>query len=348
MKNLFVTALVLCMMLPAARADDDAQVQSAATPTVLVKTATVHERSVSDSLPAFGSVEPTPHRAITLAAPRDSRIASVAVSSAEAVKKGQVLLTLAPTPASRVEFEQAQSAATYAQTVLAHTRNLYKEHLATRDQVAAAEQAWNDARANLEIAEQAGGAGSLAMRAPADAVVMSVAVSSGEQVAANATLLTLGLRGGLMIRLGVSPDQITKIHIGTPVILHDVYNPAIRFQTKVSNVSGMLDANSGLADVFVRLATPVTGLLPGSYVQGTIVLSDTRGPAVPRSAVLDDGRQAYVFVVKNDIAHRKAVAKLADDGTWIAIKGDVKPGAEVVTLGNYELTDGMKIRKGPN
>ncbi|MGH8370692.1 MAG: efflux RND transporter periplasmic adaptor subunit, partial [Gammaproteobacteria bacterium] len=325
--------------LSTAQADEDTKA------TVLVKTVTVSERDVSESLPAFGSVAPAPHETVTLAAPRDSRIASLAVNSGEAVKKGQALLTLAPTPASAIAFVQAQSAATYAETALAHTRNLYAEHLATRDQVAAAEQAWDDARAGLENAKQAGGAGTLVLRAPADAVVMTVDVSSGQQVAANTALLGLGFRGALTVRLGVAPDQVGKIHAGMPVMLHDVYNPALQLKAKVTNVSGMVDADSGLADVFVQLPAHVPGLMPGSYVQGTIMLSDIRGLAVPRSAVLEDGKQAYVFIVKQDVAHRVAITRLADDGSWIAVKGDLGPGSEVVTLGNYELDDGMQIRK---
>lgn len=346
MKHLTVAALIALVMLPAAYADNDASPAPATPPSVLVKTAKVGERSVSESLPAFGSVATAPYRAVTLAAPRDSRIASVEVNSGEAVKKGQIVLTLAPTPTSRAAFVQAQSAATYASTALTHTRNLYKEHLATRDQLAASEQAAKDAEANLQNAQQAGGAGQLALRASADAVVMSVNVNSGEQVAANSTLLTLGLQGALTVRLGVSPDQVSNIHVGMPVSLHDVYNPAIRFKARVTNVSGMVDGTSGLADVFVRLSKPVAGLLPGSYVQGEITLSEAHALAVPRAAVLNEDNQAYLFVIEHQIAHRVNVTRLADDGTWTAVKGDIKQGAEVVTLGNYELTDGMHIRKG--
>lgn len=345
MKYLLFPILANLLLLPLAHADDDSQAQTAAQPTVLVKTVTVSERSVSQNLAVFGSVEPAPRQAVTLAAPRDSRIASLAVSSGEAVRQGQILLTLAPTAASRAAFVQAQSAASYAETALVHTRNLYKEHLATRDQVAAAEQAWNDAQVNLENARQAGGAGPLALRAAATGVVIATAVHSGEQVAANTTLLTLALRGALTVRLGVSPDQAGRIHAGMQVSLHDVYDPANGFRAKVTNIGGMVDADSGLTDIFVRLPMHVPGLMPGSYVQGVITLSDTSAPAVPRSAVLEDGKQAYVYTVENGIAHRIDVTSLADDGTWIAVKGNVKPGAEVVTLGNYELSNGMRIRR---
>lgn len=348
MKYLLIPMLAALTLSAAAYADDESPARPAMEPTVLVKTATVSERSVSESLPAFGSVEPAPRQAITLAAPRESRVASLAVNSGEAVKKGQVLLTLAPTAASSEAFVQAKSAADYTTTALARTRNLYKEHLATRDQVAAAEQAWHDAQVRLKNAQQAGGAGALALHASSDGVVTAIMVNSGEQVAANTALLTLALRGAMTVRLGIAPDQIGKIHTGMSVKLHDVYNPAIRIEARVTNVSAMVDGNSGLADVFVQLPAHVPGLMPGSFVQGAIVLSDTRGVAVPRSAVLQDGAKAYVFVVRNRIAHRVDVTSLADDGSWIAVKGDIKAGAEVVTLGNYELSDGMQIRKGSN
>ena len=64
----------------------------------------------------------------------------------------------------------------------------------------------------------------------------------------------------------------------------------------------------------------------------------------PRSALC----RRYVYIVKNKVAHRIDVASLADDGSWIAVKGDLKAGMEVVTLGNYELSDGMQIREASN
>lgn len=344
MKQLLIIVLAALMLPVSVHADDEGPAAPESQPTALVTLAIANERKVSETLPAFGSVRPAPGQSVTLAAPRESRVASLAVSSGEAVKKGQLLLTLVPTPASRVAFVQAQSASVYAQTALAHTRSLYQEHLATRDQLAAAQQAANDARAILANATQAGGAGSLALRAPADSVVTAIAVNAGEQVAANSPLLHLALQGALTVRLGIALEQIAKIRVGMPVVLHDVYSSARTLQARVTNVSGMLDANTGLADVFVRIPAHTPGFMPGMYVQGMITLSDTHALAVPRSALLRDGTQAYVFIVEGDIAHRVNVTSLADDGVWVAVKGAIKAGAKVVTLGNYELNEGMKIR----
>jgi RND family efflux transporter MFP subunit len=345
MKHLAVILVAASALVGVAHADSDAQNQSGGAPVALVKLATIEARQVGENLQAFGRVEQAPQHTASIAAPRESRVASVDVNAGESVQHGQVLLVLAPTPASSAAFVQAQSAETYARTELSHVRNLYQEHLATRNQVAQAEQQLSDAEADLKNAEQAGGAGQLRIRAPADGVVTAVGVNTGEQIAANTTLVSLALRGPLTVRLGVPPEQVTEVRAGMPVDLRDVYNPTVHCQARVGNVSAIVDEKSGLADVFVNLRNPVRGLMPGSYVEAAITLSDVRALAVPRSAVLRDGAQAYVFTVEGSIAHRVNVTTLADDGAWIAVKGDVKAGDEVVTLGNYELSDGMKIRR---
>lgn len=344
MKRPLIVLLVGLVVLPTVRADDDAQT-STQTPVALVQTTSVTEREVDNTLPVFGQVEAAPQQQLILVAPRESRVASVAVVAGEAVRQGQALLTLAPTPASRAAFVQAQSAERYAKTALAHMQALFKEHLATRDQVAAAQQASNDADATLANARAAGGAGSLILRAPRAGVVSALTTTQGEQLAANSALLTLALHGALMVRLGVAPETLAAIRVGTQVSLRAVYDPTNHVAARVTSLGGALNESTGLADVFVRLPAQARGFLPGTSVQGTLVLKHVKGSAVPRNAVLRDGNQAYVFIVKHQIAQRVSVSVLTDDGKWIAVKGDIRPGDVVVTLGNYELSDGMKVRE---
>lgn len=343
MKRIFLLLFAVLPMLSIAHADD-ASGTTSAPPSVLVKTVAVPVREVNATLHVFGSVEAAPQKTVTLAAPRESRIAAVEISKGESVHKGETLLVLKPTPGSGAAFVQAQSAAAYATTALAHTRNLYKEHLATRDQLAAAEQVFNDAQIALQNARRAGGAGPLMLRAPAGGVVTAVMVNVGQQVASNTALLGLALQGGLKVRVGVVPEKAAAIHVGAVVMLHDIYNSTLHVRGRVGNVSGLVDGSTGLVDVFVRIPAGKPKIMPGTYLQGDIVIRHVHGPAVPRSAVLRDAGQAYVFTLRHGIAHRVNVAVLADDAAWVAVKGDIKAGDQVVTLGNYELSDGARTR----
>lgn len=338
--------LCLCVIaLATAPFADTATAASGPAVSALVQTAAVTERGVAESLPVYGTVVPAPRESLALAAPRESIISGVAVNSGERVHKGQLLVTLSPTPASRTAFVQAKSAERDAATVLTRIRVLYKEHLATRDQVTAAEKALTDAQAALAAAEQAGGGGALRLRAPGNAVVTGVAVTTGERVPANTTLLMLAVEGGQQARLGVAPEQAGAVHVGLPVTLISVFDAQVTARGKITGVGGMLDPATGLVDVFVPLPRTAQSFLPGAAVHGEIILRDNRSLAVPRSAVLRDGQGAYVFIVRNHTAHRVNVKTGADDGTWIAVSGDLKAGDRVVTLGNYELTDGMTVRE---
>jgi membrane fusion protein, multidrug efflux system len=75
------------------------------------------------------------------------------------------------------------------------------------------------------------------------------------------------------------------------------------------------------------------------------MLDAVHGLGVPREAILYDKNGSYVFVDKNDVARRVQVELGAEEDDTVLVTGEIKHGDEVVVQGNYELTDGMKIKK---
>ncbi|MDE2070521.1 MAG: efflux RND transporter periplasmic adaptor subunit [Gammaproteobacteria bacterium] len=338
-------SLLLLVLAGAAFALVAHAVEADSGPVALVQTALVSERSVAETLRAFGSVEPGPRQLRVIAAPRAS-IVALDVAAGMHVKRGAPLMTLAPTPEAAVLYAQAASQAGYARSALKRTQNLFQEKLATRDQLAAAQKALSDAEANLAAQQRMGGGGPTVIRAPADGVVSAVGVASGAHVAADTALLTYSEQGGNYARLGVTPTQAAQIHSGMPVNLSAVFDAQLTLATRISQVGGQVDPASGLVDVLAPLAGKAAArFLPGGNVTAKITLKQVRSLAVPRAAVLRDTQGAYVFIVKNDIAHRVNVKAGLDDGIWVAVSGDLRASERVVTLGNYELTDGMAVRE---
>ncbi|MGH8311777.1 MAG: efflux RND transporter periplasmic adaptor subunit [Gammaproteobacteria bacterium] len=341
MKRLYlyicILAVAIAPLIHAAEADSK--------PSVLVQTTAIAERSVAETVQAFGSIEPGPRQLREIVAPRTSEVTLNVVAGAR-VKRGEALVTLAATPESAVLYAQAKSQAEYARSALKRTQSLFKEKLATRDQLAAAQKALADAEANLAAQQKMGGGRVTVMRAPSDSVVTAVNVASGARVAANTSVLTLAEQGGLYARLGVTPAQAPALEVGMPVTLHSAFNSQSDLQTTIKQVGGQVSPASGLVDVLA----PVTGksagtFLPGTQVTAEITVKAVHSLAVPRSAVLRDVQGAYIFIVKHHVAHRVNVKTGIDDGAWIAVSGALHAGDQVVTLGNYELTDGMAVRE---
>ncbi|MDE2234746.1 MAG: efflux RND transporter periplasmic adaptor subunit [Gammaproteobacteria bacterium] len=333
--------VLLVTAVPKALAEDVASSPVSA----LVNTAIIKQRSVVKNLEAFGSIEPGPRNLIEIAAPRASQVQMLVPGGAR-VSHGEPLVSLSATPEAGVQYAQAESQAAYARSALEHTSSLFKEHLATRDQLDAARKALADAQANLAAQQKMGGKGPDVIRAPADGVVASENVASGALVAAGTTLLSFARQGEVYARLGVDPGQVGDVKAGMPLNLHEVFNPDVRYATKVSQVGGAVDPATGLVDVLARVSGKAAAeFLPGTHVSGAIKIREIRTLAVPRSAVLRDSQGAYVYIVRNHTARRVKVRTGIDDGTWIAVQGALHAGEHVVTLGNYELTDGMQVRE---
>ena len=330
-------ALVLIPPLYAAETDTG--------PVALVQTAAVEVREVDQTVPAFGGIEPGPQHLREIAAARAS-IVELQVAAGMRVKRGAPLARLLPTPQSAVLYAQAKSQAAYARSALQRTQSLFAEKLATRDQLAAAQKVLTDAEANLAAQQRMGGGAPAVIRAPSDGVVNAVNVASGARVAADTSLLVFSEQGGNIARLGVTPAQASSMHAGMAVTLNAAFAPQVSLRTRVAQVGGQVDPASGLVDVLVPVAgKSAAAFLPGSKVTAHIIVRAVRSLAVPRSAVLRDDHGAYVFIIKKQVAHRVNVQAGIDDGHWIAVRGHLSAGERVVTLGNYELTDGMAVRE---
>jgi hypothetical protein len=86
-------------------------------------------------------------------------------------------------------------------------------------------------------------------------------------------------------------------------------------------------------------------LVPGTAVSVEIVLEQHTGWVVPRDAVLCDGKGDYIFQVTGSKAERVAVQTGIETGKYTEIIGTIDTKSPIVTVGNYELQDGMAVRQ---
>lgn len=315
--------------------------------TAEVQITTVEVRDVPDALQAYGSVGTAPGQQRSIAALRDSEVDAIQVVAGAAVRKGAVLMTLKAAPGAYAAYTQARSAADAAHVTLAQDQRLFSEHLIANGQLADAQHTAADADANLKAQEAMGGAAPVTeVRAPSDGVVGSIAVHAGDRIAANTTILTFSSTDPLYAQLGIPPEDAGRVKPGMPASVQAVFSPDARAEGEVAQVGSGLDVTTGLVEVLVRLSGK-PALVPGSAVMGEITLTKAHGPAVPRRAVLTDEGGTYVFVVTGGMAHRMNVKTGPDDGKYIAVVSGLKAGDRVVTLGNYELDDGMAVQEQP-
>jgi len=119
---------------------------------------------------------------------------------------------------------------------------------------------------------------------------------------------------------------------------------AAKVQGTVRLVTRRIDPTTRLVDVYVALPEATKLLLDG-YVRGEIQRTEKDALVVPRSAVLpNESREFEVFTVANNRAVKHTVKIGAENSNELQVLADdLHPGDPVVTVGNYELEDGMAV-----
>ncbi|MDE1900588.1 MAG: efflux RND transporter periplasmic adaptor subunit [Alphaproteobacteria bacterium] len=345
MKKLLMLALLL--VIPAfAHADDDTSPDSQTPPSYLVTASPVHKGDLPDQVTAYGTVMPMPDGATTLSLLRAGQVEKLSVSPGQAVKQGDALLDFASDPSVLASYDQAVSALTAAQKEQTRIQQLVAQHLATDAQLAQANKAVSDAQATLD-SEKAQGNDKKeeTLVAPFDGVVTSLNVTSGEHVQANAPLLQLAHRGGLDVTLGLPLDQSSGVHVGDAVHLTSLDMAKTTFDGRVATVSRMLDPQTRLVKVIVALPTDkLPDIVQGEQFRAVVERGVFSGIIVPRNAVLSDDKGAYIFQIANGKAVRVDVHIVGETGDEYALDGPIDSPKEIVTMGNYELKDGVAVR----
>ena len=314
-------------------------------PSVLAQVAPVEYRTLDETLTVYGKVEPDPERLHALATLTAGEVTRLFVGLGQRVAAGQPLLGLTTAPQSRMAYAQARARVDSAKTQLAQSEGLFQEQLATRADVANAQQALRNAQAEL-AALVAQGAGKVArvLRAPEAAVVTQLDVTPGALVQPGQPLLMLGAQDHVWVRLGLEPEDAARVRAGMAVRLVPVFGGRAT-AARIAQVHAVINPATHLVDAVARLrGQAAIALVPGSWMRGVIQVRMRHVLAVQRSAVLADARGDYVFVVADGRAHRVAVRTGIEQQGWIEVQGALHAGQAVVTAGNYELHDGMAVR----
>lgn len=321
-------------------------VSLAAGPSALVQLATVTNGAISPALSTYGSVAADPARTVAISVPHDVVPVTVPVRIGQLVHPGDVVATVATAPAVRSAWQQAGDAVTSAQRDLAHTRYLFGLRLATNSQVDAAIKALADAQAQHQ-AEIRIGADKPAeiVRAATPGIVMAVNASPGQPVSANAVLMSIVPRDGLVVQLGLEPEDAMRVHPGDTVTLTSPQNAAVRFTARITSVDAATDPKSRLVNAVANVPAADTGKLTlGMVLQASIELPPHNGVVLPHDALMNDGTGAFVYVVNKGIAHRRPIRIAFSTGNEAMVTQGVSPGESVVIAGNSQLSDGTPVR----
>lgn len=324
-------------------ASDTAGEADAAATSALVQTVPLRQGAVPRTVNAYGVVQPEPGAQNTVPAPLSAEVAQVYVRNGQRVAAGAPLVQLLPTPGAAASYSQAVSALKVATQATQRTRQLLSQFLATQQQLTDAQKAESDARSALAALQAQGAGGPSTLRAPFDAIVTGISATTRALVTEGTPLIDLARPSGLVLMVGVPPEAATQMKAGdrasvTPVGGSTAYpgNVVIR--------GALVQPDSGLVSVEITL--PVQKFVPGEAAEASISVGEVSGYLVPHDAVLiNESGDNYVVQEIGGKGKLVDVKVLGTQGASDVISGPLDANAPLVTTGNYQVQDGMPLRR---
>ncbi|HKJ73411.1 MAG TPA: efflux RND transporter periplasmic adaptor subunit [Alphaproteobacteria bacterium] len=311
-------------------------------PSVLVQMTKVKEGTLPQTVQAYGTVQADTFARTTVTAPLAAKVGNVFVRLGEELPKGAKLMRLVPNPQTSASYTQAVSALQNATALVAHTRELYKQYLATKQELADAKKAEADARAALAALKMQGAQGPKTLTTPFAAIVTKISASAGSTVTVGTPLLDLAPPNSLVLRVGVVPGRAREINSGDKAKITPV-GETKPIEGKVMLRGSMVETGNGLVPIEITL--PPGALLPGQTAEAAITAGMVKGYIVPHSAILvDDSGRPYVVQARNMKATFVYVHVLAMNGDEDLVDGELDLAAPLVVAGNHQLQEGMKVR----
>ncbi len=324
--------------------DKKDEVEEQPTPVVV---GTVERGAIVATISSASTIEA--ERQVTVHAESTGRLVDMTVEEGDLVKKGQLL--------ARIRFDaqanslvRANTSLDKARADLARAEQLFADRVIGEEEVLRARNTLDIAQ--LDLSDRSREMRNTKITAPFTGTITQRKVTEGAFVNNGAELFTIVDFSTLVARVFVPEKELDRIQVGQAAAVVGKAARGRKGEGKVQRIAPTIDATSGTVKVTVSLPPDLAGpqaFLPGMYAEVTMT-TDRRSDVilVPKSALVRDEEQAYVFTIEGDPAtgfkaKRLRVETGLGDADRIELVKGLAAGEPVILAGQTGLKDGSKV-----
>lgn len=270
------------------------------------------------------------------------------VKQGDRIVKGQLLATLNLTEVE-AGTSQAKFARDKAMRDYQRASNLYKDSVATLEQLQNAKTALDIATQQLKTASFNRSYSEI--HATKDGFVLQKMANEGQVVAPGTPVLQVNGAGDTswQLKVGVSDGQWAQIKIGDRAVIQTDAIPDESLEAYVFKKAEGIDPSSGTFDVYLKLKKPLSvKLATGVFARAVIYPKESPrdGWTVPYDAVLDgDAGKGFVFVTNDGKKAIKQEVQIASiNKQYIILSGGLENVKYLIVSGSPYLDNGSLIK----
>jgi len=269
------------------------------------------------------------------------------VREGDAVTQGQLIATLNPTEINGLA-QQAELGYQKAQRDYERADNLYKDSVATLEQMQNAKTALDVAKEQLGTARF--NQNYTEIRATTSGYVLHKFVNEGQIVGAGTPIVQINgaKQGNWILKVGVSDNQWAAIKTGDKAEITTDAFPGQPLHAFVSKKSEGIDPYSGTFTIQLQLKDKPGGLASGLFGKATIIPSANVSVwKIPFESLLDgDKNEGYVFVTNDHKKAEKVKVSIGSiDRDNVLITGGLEGKNYLIVSGSAYLNDKSDIRQ---
>jgi len=304
---------------------------------------------VEISQPERADIYATYHTTGTLSSDSDApimarvggEVVEIFVEEGDIVERGQVLAKL---DGERLRFEMKQAEAEYKRVTSEYERliDLHERGLVSaamydglQFDMHALKAAYELKRLNYQYTF---------IRAPISGVISSRDIKLGRQLTANDPTFRITDTDRLVAYLKVPQTELSKFESGLAMKLSVDAMPEIMYAAIVERISPTIDVTNGTFRATAYIDNSNHELAPGMFARFQVAYEKHEDAlVVPSEAVIQEDNLAFVYVVTNGEAERRAVRTGIQSDDVVEILDGLSSDDLVVTTGLSGLKDGSQV-----
>jgi len=305
-----------------------------------VKVQTVGQNTISLGYTVSGTIKGKEE--IPYTATSSGEVTVVNGKNGDYVNAGQVIIAI-DNQAARANAMSASSNYEAARINYEKYRTLYNKRLVTETEYLNAKTNYDSARANLQTANDSNSKS--VIRTNVNGVLANLNIERHQQVAAGQSLFTLVNESEMILEVGVSPQIVGKIQVGTTAkVKIDELNKEV--EGEVYEISGAAQNATRQFLVKIKMQNSGKELKSGMYGTASIDTGAEDGVVIPKTSIVVRGVEQLIYVIRDGKAVAIPIKIVNQNETYAAVTGDgLTVGSELVIDGQNVLQDGEKVKK---
>jgi membrane fusion protein, multidrug efflux system len=338
-----LAAVLVLLLSTASCKDGNAEVEKAATDEVTAIPVEVQGIERGDVAAVYsGTAAMEPEHEAEVVAKVTGQVMALRVEEGQHVKAGDLLARL-DGDRLRLQVQRARANLAKLERDLSRQRELQAKGLVSNESIERAEYDIASLKADLDLAEL--DLSYTEIRSPFDGVITQRHIKVGNTVNVNDPLFHLTDLDPLVAYLHVPEREFSKLHPGQEAQLRVDALTGQQFSGHIARISPVIDAATGTFKVTVEASDSSGALKPGMFARFEVVY-DMRRDAIliPRAAIVEDEANQTVFIVQDEVAHRRTIRTGLTNGPMIEVLEGLEGDESIVTIGQSGLRDGGKVR----